>query len=569
MMIPVVIEGSFGAYHWAPGPAVLICPPFGYEANATQRIWRDLARRLVEVGVAVLRLDLPGTGNAAGHPTDPGQVPAWQAALDAAITWLGARHGGRVALLGHRFGALLALDAAARGAKVERLVLLDPPATGALFARGLRARARLEQNPPAPEGPDFIQAWDVPLSTETLAGLAALPADPQGRALPPVLLAMPGPPDTAAWPAWLAREPDAVTAIDYAGHDRFAQQESLVTQAPEDVFARIVATLGAAATATMPAAPPPLPMTLDLPEGTEETIRFGAGGLLVGTLTHPRQPNPDAAAVVLPSIGNLPRCGYARLWTDLARVLAAQGIASLRFDAGQVGDSEGEEQPDRLAASYATQRIAEVRDAVDAMARRGHPRSLLIGHCSGAYAGWLAALQEPRIVGLLVSNPQFLTRQTRLSRATLHRPPGMAETDPRLQASDKTATPPRSQFQPSLLQRLKRRCPLVVRHALRRLGAEERATRQALRTLTRRGCAVHFVFAAGDSGMVRLQRAFGEVPRLPRLAQLSVIEGADHNFAARQHRAQLLHEAAGFALRAATPRRPTFAAYSPAMELPA
>src|SRR4051812_45673238 len=112
-MVPVAIGDCFAAYHWAPGSAVLILPGFGIEAAAAARVWRDLSLRLAACGIASLRPDLPGTGDSLGSPEDPDCIAAWRLAVGDCAAWLAARHGGRVALLGYRFGALLALDALA------------------------------------------------------------------------------------------------------------------------------------------------------------------------------------------------------------------------------------------------------------------------------------------------------------------------------------------------------------------------------------------------------------------------------------------------------------------------
>ena len=185
-MTPVIIPSAggacFGMYQVAPGPAVMMLPPFGDEGLKTARIWRNLAVDLAEHGLATLRFDLPGTGNSAGDATEAGRVEAWRAAIRDCASWLAARHDGRVILFGHRFGALLALDAAASGVSTERLVLLDPPISGATLVRHLRARARMEGFGPPPEGPDYIQAGGVPLSATTLQDLAKLPAPVAGPA---------------------------------------------------------------------------------------------------------------------------------------------------------------------------------------------------------------------------------------------------------------------------------------------------------------------------------------------------------------------------------------------------
>lgn len=579
-MIPVVIPtpggDCFAAYHWAPGPAVLICPPFGYEALATARAWRDLAERLAANGTAALRLDLPGSGDSAGWPTDPGQVAAWRRAIDAAWHWLAARHAGRAALLGQRFGALLALDAAARGIAADRLVLLDPPVSGAAYARGLRARARLEGHGPSGDGPGYIQAWDVPIAPETLTDMASLPTGAAtGTALSPVLLALPGEAsDRVAWPQWLRDQPASVTAVPFDGYADFVPLESLRARAPQALFRQIAGFLAGPALASLP---PPQPAPLVLPNASEEYVWFGGDLRLFGILCRARTPRPDAPAVLLPSIGNLPRCGVGRVWTELARRLAGQGVSSLRFDMRHVAESSGDVTDDPLVTSYRPERVHDVRAAVDALADHALPATAVIGHCSGAYTAWLAALADRRIGSVLASNPQFLNRQTHLSYATLHRRPGEAALAMHLpcapavggaRKADRPGMDLRG-IMTRIADQARRHCPRPVRHALRQLGHDEWQARDNLRQLHGRGCAIHLAYSADDHGLARLRRSFGEAPRLPANVGLTVIDGADHNFTARRHRAAWLDVAAGFALRLAVPRHPHGATFFPAQELEA
>ena len=183
VLIPSPGGACFGMYKAASAPAVLIIPPFGDEALKTSRTWRSLALDLAEQGLATLRFDLPGTGNSAGEATEPGRVAAWRAAIRACAGWLADRHNGRVILFGHRFGALMALDAVGCGVLAERLILLDPPVSGAALVRHLRARARMAGLGPPPEGADYIQSGGVPISATTLHDMAQLPL--LGPSLPP------------------------------------------------------------------------------------------------------------------------------------------------------------------------------------------------------------------------------------------------------------------------------------------------------------------------------------------------------------------------------------------------
>jgi len=128
----------------------------------------------------------------------------------------------------------------------------------------------------------------------------------------------------------------------------------------------------------------------------------GAQGPLVGVLC---EPPADARAAVLIVAGQpQTRVGSHRMFTDLARMLAARGVVSLRFDVGGWGDSPGEALPfERSDRDIA---VAAARLRSDA--HTGAPLAVL-GLCDGASAAVLAlpALRESAVVPdvLVLLNP--------------------------------------------------------------------------------------------------------------------------------------------------------------------
>lgn len=536
IVIPTPAGACFGMYSCAPGPAVLICPPFGDEALKTARIWRDLAVDLTAHGLATLRFDLPGTGNSAGDPAAPGRVAAWRSAVRACAAWLASRHDGHLTLLGHRFGALLALDAADLA---ERLVLLDPPDSGAAAVRYLRARARLAGLGPAPE-PDSIQVGGVPLSTETLRDLQTLPA-PLHHVAPRTLLFLHA---RSPWPEALRAAGSVVETAPFEGFEDFVPHDAFRAKPPAAVLAHIVSSL-----ASDPPYPPERASAgAHTPEiqgqaYTETPIRFGPkgapDGTMFGIICTPDRPRHAAPALLLPTTGIDPSCGLSGMWTELARRVARDGITTLRFDMRGVGESEGRLNQDKLVAAYHPDRMTDIGHAVDALAARGFDRTTIVAYCSGAYAAWHAAVPDRRIAGVLTGNLLYLSRQTHLAPDALRQKPGSSRIG--LAALRR------------LDDRLRRALPRPVRHMLRGWAADPKATRRHVRALTARGCAISIVTAADDHGHVRLRQAYGDALRLPSGVELNVIADADHQFSDRRHRARFLELAAAFALRDAPP----------------
>ncbi len=142
---PPVFAVLHESVHPRSHTAVLICPPFGWEDMCCYRIRREWAEHLARAGHTTLRIDLPGSGDSGGSPTDPGQLEAWTRAVDGAAQWLRqAAHARQVAAIGISLGGLVACRAALQGAPIDELVLWSVPARGRTFLRELRAFSAFE-----------------------------------------------------------------------------------------------------------------------------------------------------------------------------------------------------------------------------------------------------------------------------------------------------------------------------------------------------------------------------------------------------------------------------------------
>jgi exosortase A-associated hydrolase 1 len=127
-----------------------------------------------------------------------------------------------------------------------------------------------------------------------------------------------------------------------------------------------------------------------------------AGDCLYGVASVPD--SPAARGVIIVVGGPQYRAGSHRQFTLLARALAAQGIAVLRFDVRGMGDSEGTARPfedigadlDAAITAFMAQ-VPAVREVV------------LWGLCDGASAAALYAHRDSRIVGLALLNPWVRT----------------------------------------------------------------------------------------------------------------------------------------------------------------
>lgn len=119
---------------------IVLCPAHGHEFIQFHRAFRQLALQLSRSGYPVLRFDFSGCGDSEG---DEGvwSLERWNEDLVVAIEEV-KQHArtSRVALIGLRLGASIALTVASSREDVDTLVLWDPVVSGSGYLREQRAQ---------------------------------------------------------------------------------------------------------------------------------------------------------------------------------------------------------------------------------------------------------------------------------------------------------------------------------------------------------------------------------------------------------------------------------------------
>ena len=135
------------------------------------------------------------------------------------------------------------------------------------------------------------------------------------------------------------------------------------------------------------------------------------GHWLYGVLDVPAAPRTRGVLFMVG--GPQYRAGSHRQFTLLARELAAQGCAAMRFDCRGMGDSEGEMRDFEQVGE-------DLRCAVDAFvdAVPGLTEVVLWGLCDAASAAALYAAGDRRVAGLALLNPWVRT-EAGAAKATL------------------------------------------------------------------------------------------------------------------------------------------------------
>ncbi|MBI2298524.1 MAG: alpha/beta fold hydrolase [Armatimonadetes bacterium] len=423
----------------------MLVPPFAEEKKAAQRCLVEAAWSLAAAGCEVLRFDFRGTGDSAGGFGEHD--------VETAVADLHAVLAGRalpVTLIALRFGATPAWLACTADAGIDELVLWEPVVSGAAYLRQNRQRSQIrseltsgEAGAGAAEEDGGFDFDGFPVSAKMCREMAE--ADLLTAPLPAV---------------------KRVQIVQISGssrpkkplqdlHDRLAGagiEVALQSVAVEPFWSSIgivdaspvvEATRGWMVAAPNPPAPFPTgegggagpPAGTGPASGTPPSpVGKGAGGLgdprfytnhdqrLATVLYRPAEPvAPTGRAIVLLHGWSGYRIGPARLLTEAARALAAEGHLCFSFDFRGRGESEG-------AVGEAS--LRSMIDDAAFMVRRaleepGIERVTLLGVCSGGEVALGASLSDPRIDSLaLWSSPIFsgeftLARQARRGRKAL------------------------------------------------------------------------------------------------------------------------------------------------------
>lgn len=404
----------FGFYHPPAGSSrgvgVVLCRPIGTDLTRSDRASRHLAERLAAAGFACLRFDLYGTGDSGGEETDPRLAQFWLDDVGRAVEEIRARSGvERVALVGLRLGATLAMAAAADRGDVDSLVLWSPWISGGAFVAEatklhklyLRIEPEVATAPAAPI--DGEEALGMLLARPVVADLSRLDLIQVSRRPARRALLIDGG-NVAGRDALLEhlRGLGAETEMrSHPGH-KFLITISHRAALPDEIIDSVAGWLKDAYPATAPAAPVAPRPSLPAPAG-ERALRFGADRPLFGILTpaDPALARPGRPPIVITNAGAVSRVGPHRLYVKLARRWAALGFDVLRIDLSGIGDSPV--APDaRENLTYPPSGLDDIREALRVF---GRP-AVVAGLCSGGdYAFQLGGRAE-NLAGVFILNPR-------------------------------------------------------------------------------------------------------------------------------------------------------------------
>jgi alpha-beta hydrolase superfamily lysophospholipase len=580
----------FGFLHLSERPAphraaVLLCPPFGWDQMSSYRARRAWAAALAGAGHPTLRISLPGTGDSAGSPREPGLVQSWRDSVAQSAHWLRARTGAeRVVAIGIGLGGLLACWALAEDAPIDDLILWAVPARGRLLVRELRAYAGMIAARSRTHGDDGRPADEVleltgfVMSAETAEELEQLRLDeleipkPQGRRA--LLLGRDGHDVDKRLREYLERSGVSVSVQEGRDYSRALMAHPQEGRTPQETIERTIAWLAEGDSGARPGGNSGARGGAEsAPEGLErEAIEFEHAGTLVretplnvpagdwrafGILTEPVDRELAPVTAVMLNAGALDHTGPNRAWVEIARRWAARGVTTLRADLPGIGDSDGDERAlASIPGLYAEHRVAATVSIMDHLAARGLPeRFVLGGLCAGAYWSLHAALADDRVAAALMvnmyafffSDALYEERETQETLAVARRI-GWS----RLLRRDwpRSASAVLSAVRPTRLRR-------GVSHRIEQ--AQAPAVYAALDSLRDREVESLLLFSESEGLLAQLRRQ-GQLERLERWPNLVIehIPSPDHMFRALRLQSQVhqsLDQALDRVLAAAPPAR--------------
>lgn len=542
-MTPIALDGCRAWFY--PGTraaGVVLCNALGIEELCARQSYAILAKMLQDRGLNVLRFDYHGTGDSAGDLNEPDRIARWLRDIEAAASWLEAeQHVTDLTFVGLRFGALLATAAAARHARVTRLALLAPVASGKAFARELQlaskvlvtmgADAGMRHNPgPGTDVAGFVFPPPVTLAMRDV-DIAKLDRPPASEAFV-ATLADPVASDPAA-----VRLSSLGVATTLRGFDDYARMMINPTSGhPCTATMRSVADWisDRAPVVTSGASTARASDAISSPTWREIASVFPAGDYRCGVLCEPVIPAPGRPCALLLNGGRDSHVGWARGTVELARQLADAGIASFRFDLTHVADS----QPDirgaraKLYAPKSAAGLVDIEFVVSLLNGRGYTRYAVFGSCSGAYLALKAGLALSCIDTIVIRNIQrwvwrlddrILFSHDERRDSTVGSSSDVGGT------ADKSTQPRQSAARTAFA--VVRRTITNVSNVTSTLMLDRWRVRRSLARFAARGGRVLAIYSARDPGRAHLDALLGkDGTNAGNAVSFEFIEGADHNF---------------------------------------
>ncbi|NTF43717.1 alpha/beta fold hydrolase [Agrobacterium rhizogenes] len=572
--MPVTFAGTVGLFMPAATPstgtAVLFLSPWGFEEMCVRKFWRILAEDLADIGIASLRFDYASTGDALDAADEGEGLSLWQETALAAAARLKSLSGcERLILITQGLGGTIAATLTERLPDIDGIAFLAPVISGRAYLRELTMWAKmidegmgLEEAQRQTEGVTVasLRMPDTVADAVKKLNLTALTRLNTPNCL---VLTRPGRPADTDFTRHLETLAPHVECGTYEGYDELVSNPTVAIM-PTVTGKRIVEWAGSIAAQSNKAAsinsetPIAEPLVGD---GFRETpVRFGKGERIFGILCEPEGERTGATALLLTTAYDR-HAGWGRMSVSMARSLARDGIASLRFDNANVGDSPPlPGAPEQVL--YSREQHLDVAEALDLLEARKLLPAFIVGRCSGGYLAFQAAQRDVRCQGLITVNPySFAWDESRSVDEALRYAPRSLETYGRKFLQLETL---KRLFggQIDAKSALRNLATVLGRRAIRStrrllsvfpfLAGVQGPVISGFRALAKRGVDMSLIYSARDIGLDHLHEQFGEdgsgLKHFPDI-RLTIIPEADHNLTPPYARKVYLREVREMGLR--------------------
>jgi pimeloyl-ACP methyl ester carboxylesterase len=541
-------RARFGYLGWPDGPvrgAAVVCPPLGYDDTCAHTALRHLAEQLTDHGVVTLRIDYDGTGNSVGSDLDDDRVAAWTQSVVDAATELRRWGLPQIILIGLRFGATLAVQAAARlGDGVEALALWDPVVSGRRYVRTMRLFANSGGYEASSD--DGLCVAGVEFTARTLAEMSKVQID-AAQLRVPCLVVVRAEAESEARDLVEEAASGNVEARTLDGTSALIDTDAELARIPHKILDEIASWVqkrSAVALDPQPVRPRLRDQAVEVFDGVElshRALRLGSGQLFA--IDTGRVDADAESAVVMLNNGLARSIGPGRAWVELGEALAGDGLRVLRVDLSGLGDSPvrpGHAEND----SYSFAIPGDIGEVIAHLHDEGVRRVVLLGLCSGAYVGFDAALDHPDIDALVCINGRYDKPFNDRRRDRPHRAAGQ---------TNRFLKPPLNK---SPLLPFFQKVPTWIWWLLGRLHLVARPT-DAIEKGLERNVRVFLIFGEEEWGLRALRRRggkrFNEVLESP-LTALVEVPGLDHSMFDPSGRARVKALVRSYVAGLGTPR---------------
>jgi len=530
---PLVLASKLAAlfYRGSSQTAVLICGGWGYEDLLTRTALNILARRLSSRGFSVLRFDYPANGDSSDQPNVT--FDDWISASRNALQELRNQGFEQLIILGHGFGTIIARQLASSETDISGLVLMAPT-TPRRFLREMKHFSAM-LNHGSPLGNNLnVAGFRFPSAVQD--SLSKLKEPSAARNIWTLTV------DPALGSESSDSNDKGKLHIPYPNFD-VLMTDPILQKIPVDAFDHVIDLLDKNFRSDVSIASHRHrvePATLKTDSYRETAFFFGAKSLF-GVLCEPAHRKSDQIVLFL-NMGKNPHTGWGRATVHYARNLAASGIASLRFDISGIGDSL--DDPDASQAIlFSEHLVPDVLDACDSVASRGFQKISVMGVCSGAYLGLLAAVKDKRIERLFAINlPRFAWNASESIRDVVrfsnrpsdHSVKRLMKPETIRAILNGTLDPrPAMKFK---AKSLLRRYSIRLSPVLGRLSPEWNiysTSRSRMDTLAERRVSVLLAYSQGDDSGGEMELLFGpDGKNMPGRLNVDIhrLDGVDHNF---------------------------------------